>query len=121
MMEPEKLKKTGDDSVKASDASLVPKPTAKSAAAPEVTKAPRVPINPDDLPDLFAGSLSGDPLDDEDPLVQMRNNPNYAALIKDLEAIVQAAKELFSPAEETPSDELWGKIAKQLPTKPEAM
>jgi hypothetical protein len=50
----------------------------------------------------------------------MRNDPNYAALMRDLEAIASAAKQLFAEREETPSDDLWKKIASQLPDKPEA-
>jgi len=77
---------------------------------------PAAPINPDELHDLFAGP---DHPDEEDPLAQLRSDPNYAALIRDLEYIAQAARELIS-AEETPSDDLWKKIESQLPTKPDS-
>ena len=50
----------------------------------------------------------------------MRDDPNYAALMRDLEAIAEAARELFKPAAEAPSDEVWTKIARELPTKPPA-
>ena len=70
---------------------------------------------PDDLHNLI--TVAG--LDEEDPLAAMRDDPNYAALIRDLETIAQAARDLFKPAEEAPRDEGWDKIASQLPVKPE--
>jgi hypothetical protein len=76
-------------------------------------------INPDELHDLFEAPMSLDGGDDEDPLAQLRNDPNYAALIRDLEYIAKAARDLFPTAEEAPSDELWGKIQSKLPTKGE--
>jgi len=78
-----------------------------------------MPINPDDLHDLFATPPALEGSDEEDPLAQLRNDPNYAALINDLEYIAAQARLLFAPAEETPSDDLWAKIQSQLPTKPE--
>jgi len=78
---------------------------------------PAGPINPDELHDLFAGS---DALDPEDPLSQMRQDPNYSALIADLEYIAIEVKRILANAEETPSDDLWKKIESQLPTKPES-
>ncbi|QHN04366.1 hypothetical protein FTO74_14110 [Granulicella sp. WH15] len=64
---------------------------------------------PDDLHDLFAA-----PADDaEDPLAGLRNDPNYAALIRDLEYIAREARELFNMAEE-PSDSVWANIQKEL-------
>ncbi len=70
------------------------------------------PINPDDLHDLI-GTPGAE--DEDDPLAQLRLDPNYAALLKDLEAIRDAAKQLFAPTE--PSDDLWRKIEEQLPGK----
>ena len=75
-------------------------------------------MQPDDLHDLFATPANFNPNDEEDPLAQLRNDPNYSALIRDLEMIAKQARELFEPAAETPSDELWSKIQSQLPTKP---
>ena len=75
-----------------------------------------VPINPDELHDLFQGSPSGEGSDDEDPLAQLRNDPNYAALIRDLEYIAEAARDLFATSEEAPSDAVWDKIQKKLGT-----
>lgn len=72
------------------------------------------PINPDDLHDLFQGAPQGEILDKEDPLAQLRNDPNYAALIRDLEYIAEAARDLF--ATEGPSDAVWDKIQKKLGT-----
>ncbi len=71
---------------------------------------------PDDLHNLFAGSVSDD---EDDPLAALRNDPNYSALIRDLEYIATQARLLFEPAEQAPSDEVWKKIQDQLPTKPE--
>ena len=72
---------------------------------------------PDDLHDLFAGTASDE---EDDPLAALRNDPNYAALIRDLEYIATQARLLFEPAEQAPSDDVWKKIQDQLPTKPEA-
>ncbi len=115
---PENLLPEANSAV-AGDTSIPPAPTPNSAAASDAVSAPKVPINPDDLHDLFAGSPSNEGSDDEDPLSQLRKDPNYAALIGELEYIAAQARLLFAPAEETPPDELWDKIEKQLPTKPE--
>jgi hypothetical protein len=72
--------------------------------------------NPDDLHDLF-GTGANLP-DEEDPLAALRNDPNYAALIGDLEYIASQARLLFNQAEEAPSDEVWDKIQKQLAEEP---
>ena len=72
--------------------------------------------NPDDLHDLFAGGEAG--TEEDDPLAALRNDPNYSALIRDLELIAGEARRLFEPAQETPSDEVWNKIQQQLGTKP---
>lgn len=71
---------------------------------------------PDDLHNLIDVPHQ----DDEDPLASLRDDPNYAALIRDLESIAEAARSLFQPSEETPSDNVWDKIRSQLPTKPDA-
>ncbi len=78
-----------------------------------------VPVNPDDLHDLFAGSPTLEGSDEEDPLAELRKDPNYAALIGELEYIAAQARLLFAPAEEAPSDDVWDKIKGQLPTQPE--
>ncbi len=57
--------------------------------------------------------------DEEDPLAALRDDPNYSALIKELEYIAAQARALFSPAEEAPSDEVWNKIRKELPARPD--
>jgi hypothetical protein len=64
------------------------------------------------LPELFAaggGKVS------EDPRLAkfLEDNPDCAALVRDLEAIAEHAKSLFEPANE-PSDALWSKISSQL-------
>jgi len=76
---------------------------------------------PDDLHDLFGA----DPTltDEEDPLAALRKDPNYAALISELEYIASQARLLFEPAENSPSDEVWTKIQSKLAeesTEPEA-
>jgi hypothetical protein len=72
---------------------------------------------PDELHDLFAVQ-SAPGSDDDDPLAALRNDPNYSALIRDLEYIAKQARLLFEPAQEAPSDEVWNKIASQLGNKP---
>ena len=72
---------------------------------------------PDDLHNLIAVPAGED---EEDPLAALRNDPNYAALIRDLQTIAEAARDLFKPTQDAPSDDLWDKIASQLPTKPGA-
>ena len=62
---------------------------------------------PDDLHNLFA-------TEEEDPLAQMRDDPNYGALIKELEYIAAEARRLFDPVEEAPSDKVWEGIQKGL-------
>ncbi len=73
-------------------------------------------MQPDELHDLFATSSSPE---EEDPLAALRDDPNYSALIKELEYIAAQARALFSPAEEAPSDEVWKKILEELPLKPD--
>ena len=72
-------------------------------------------VQPDDLHDLFASTHVG--TDDEDPLAALRDDPNYAALIRDLEYIATQARLLFEPATEVPSDEVWNKIKNKLETE----
>ncbi len=69
---------------------------------------------PDDLHDLFGAGVT----DEEDPLAALRNDPNYSALIRDLEYIASQARLLFTPAEEAPSDDVWNKIQKELADHP---
>jgi len=64
---------------------------------------------PDDLHDLFAVPEN----DTEDPLAGLRHDPNYSALIRDLEYIAREARKLFEPTEE-PSDAVWDKIQSKL-------
>ena len=69
---------------------------------------------PDDLHDLFGATTSAE----EDPLAALRDDPNYSALIRDLEYIASQARLLFAPAEEVPSDEVWTKIQQELGKNP---
>ncbi len=64
------------------------------------------------LPDFFA---NGDGHVSTDPRLQtfLANNPDCAALVRDLETIAEHAKSLFEPTEE-PSEDLWGKIENKL-------
>ena len=109
MIERENELKTGAASAGAGDVSIVGSADVASATG-------RAPINPDDLHDLFQGPVGGDGSDPEDPFSQMRNDPNYADLIKDLEAIAEAARQLFTADEAEPSDMVWDKIQKELGT-----
>jgi hypothetical protein len=63
------------------------------------------------LPDFFA---NGDGHVSTDPRLQkfLKNNPDCAALVHDLEAIADQARSLFEPVE--PSDAVWSGIAKKL-------
>lgn len=72
---------------------------------------------PDDLHNLIAVAGTED---EEDPLAALRNDPNYAALIGELEYIAKQARLLFEPAAEAPSDEVWTKIESQLHAKSNA-
>jgi hypothetical protein len=63
------------------------------------------------LPDFFA---SGDGHVSTDPRLQtfLKNNPDCAALVRDLEAIADQARSLFEPVE--PSDAVWNGIQDKL-------
>ncbi len=87
---------------------------ASLAIGNEATDVKLGPINPDDMHDLFQGAPLGEVLDEEDPLAQLRNDPNYSALIRDLEYIAEAARGLF--ATDDPSDKVWDNIQKKLGT-----
>ena len=71
---------------------------------------------PDDLHDLFGGGAGQ--AEEEDPLAALRHDPNYSALIRDLEYIAAQARLLFAPAEDTPSDKVWDKIEMEIAKKP---
>jgi len=109
VIEPENDLQTGAAPTVAGDVSIVTK-----TASSETKSTERPPINPDDLHDLFEGPASADETDPEDPFAQMRNDPNYAALMKDLEAIAEAARQLFATDEDEPSDKVWDKIVGEL-------
>lgn len=63
------------------------------------------------LPEFFA---NGDGHVSQDPRLQtfLKNNPDCAALVRDLEAIADQAKSLFEPTE--PSDTVWSNIQSKL-------
>jgi hypothetical protein len=63
------------------------------------------------LPDFFA---NGDGHVSTDPRLQtfLQNNPDCAALVRDLETIAEHAKSLFAPTE--PSDNVWSNIQSKL-------
>jgi hypothetical protein len=100
---------------------LDPKPTASNPSEQESSSspAPSQPYSgqPDDLHDLFAVNAPYEG-DDEDPLAALRNDPNYSALIRDLEYIAKQARLLFEPAQEAPSDKVWENIQNELGNKP---
>ena len=71
------------------------------------------------LPELMASS-DGKLSDDPRLTSFLAANPDAAGLVRDLEAIAQAARSLFEPASEVePDDSLWSKIASKLDTSPE--
>jgi hypothetical protein len=63
------------------------------------------------LPEFFA---NGDGHVSTDPRLQtfLKNNPDCAALVRDLEAIADQARSLFEPTE--PSDTVWSNIQSKL-------
>ena len=63
------------------------------------------------LPEFFA---NGDGHVSTDPRLQkfLKNNPDCAALVRDLEAIADQARSLFEPSD--PGDAVWSGIAKKL-------
>ena len=69
------------------------------------------------LPDLFA---NGNGKVSQDPRLQkfLSENPDCAALVRDLEIIAEQAKSLFEPSGENsgpePSDAVWSNIASKL-------
>ena len=64
------------------------------------------------LPEFFA---NGDGHVSTDPRLQtfLRNNPDCAALVRDLETIAETARSLFEPVED-PRDEVWTNIQSKL-------
>ena len=64
------------------------------------------------LPEFFA---NGDGHVSTDPRLQtfLKNNPDCAALVRDLEAIADQARSLFEPTEE-PSEAVWSNIQNKL-------
>ena len=65
------------------------------------------------LPELFA---AGSPGISSDPRLQrfLDRNPDCGALVRDLEAIAQAAKDLFPVELAEPSDSIWSKIQQEM-------
>ena len=63
------------------------------------------------LPEIFA---NGDGRVSTDPRLQtfLRNNPDCAALVRDLEAIADQARSLFAPSD--PGDAVWTGIQNKL-------
>ncbi len=63
------------------------------------------------LPEFFA---NGDGHVSTDPRLQtfLKNNPDCAALVRDLEAIADQARSLFEPAD--PGDAVWNRIQDEL-------
>jgi hypothetical protein len=79
------------------------------------------------LPDLIAIS-QGTFTDDPRFTVFFDRNPDCAALVRDLEAIAKAARDLFpmdepgeAPEESTGSDRIWENISNQLKNEPNLM
>ncbi|NYF79745.1 hypothetical protein [Granulicella arctica] len=72
------------------------------------------------LPDFFAASSNGRV--SSDPKLQqfLADNPDCAALVRDLEAIAEAARAILEPVEE-PSDLIWDNLQKKLQAEAVAM
>ena len=68
------------------------------------------------LPDLFA---SGSGKVSQDPRLQrfLAENPDCAALVRDLETIAETARSLFEPVGD-PSDTVWSNIQNKLRDEP---
>jgi hypothetical protein len=64
------------------------------------------------LPDLFA---NGNGKVSQDPRLQkfLSDNPDCAALVRDLETIAETARSLFEPVDD-PSDQVWKNIRNKL-------
>lgn len=64
------------------------------------------------LPDLFA---TGNGKVSQDPRLKkfLANNPDCAALVRDLETIAETARSLFQPVDD-PSDRVWQNIESKL-------
>jgi hypothetical protein len=64
------------------------------------------------LPDLFA---NGNGKVSQDPRLQkfLADNPDCAALVRDLETIAETARSLFEPVDD-PSDAVWSNIQNKL-------
>ncbi len=65
------------------------------------------------LPELFANG-NGRVSDDPNLRQFLQQNPTCAALVHDLEYIAEAAKQLFEPADEDPSENVWSNIQNKL-------
>jgi hypothetical protein len=68
------------------------------------------------LPEFFA---TGTGRVSDDPRFQafLTENPDSAALVRDLEYIAEHARSLFEPANDVePSEQVWSKIQSQLPS-----
>lgn len=65
------------------------------------------------LPDLFANGR-GRVSDDPDLQRFLDENPTCRDLVRDLEYIAQAARDLLEPSDEEPSDNVWSNIQSNL-------
>ena len=70
------------------------------------------------LPELFeqaeGGKLSADPRF----VAILRDCPQAAELVRDLEYIAEAARMILEPEGEMPSSDLWAKIERKIGTEP---
>lgn len=65
------------------------------------------------LPELFA-THNGRISDDPDLSEFLQSHPDCAALVRDLEYIAEAARQLLEPSVAEPSDNVWKKIQGEL-------
>lgn len=66
------------------------------------------------LPELFAGADGGKLSADPQFADILRDCPQAAELVRDLEYIAEAARLILEPEHEAPSSDLWQKIEREL-------
>ena len=69
------------------------------------------------LPEFFATG-TGQISDDSRLQAFLRENPDSAALVRDLESIAAAAKDLLEPEVGEPNDDVWRNIQRELKSEP---
>jgi uncharacterized protein with HEPN domain len=70
------------------------------------------------LPDFFANSSMGKVSSDPNLQKFLASNPDCAALVRDLEAIGDAARDMFKADAAEPSDTVWDGLQERLRAEP---